>query len=158
MKNYIKIKKYIIIILFFLTLSCSERENIIYYTYNNTTVTRIDKGNEIYFYYGRLENIKLLPKPYIRATYSGFDDYIDAYLIFDKNKNVKIIRLNGLFDEINIEDNILKLEKFEHNIDLINWTENINYKNVCRLSNTVEIEIKRNKKNNSEVNAYYTYK
>ena len=66
-------KKFISVILLCVLFSCSEKEKLIYYTYNDTTITRLDKGNEIFLYYGRFENKNSLPQSYIKATYSGFD-------------------------------------------------------------------------------------
>ena len=38
-----------------LLTSCSF-DKIIYYEYNGVTISRIDDGNEIYFYYGKCDN------------------------------------------------------------------------------------------------------
>lgn len=55
------------------------------------------------------------------------------------------------------EDDNLKIVEFNNNIDFIKWNKKIEgkYKNVIELSNVLEIEIKRNKKNKTEVNWVY---
>ena len=151
-----KMKKILTIILVLFLNSCKKKEEFIYYSYEDITVTRVDRENHIYFYYGKFENTDLLPKSYIEATYNGFDGVMDAFLIIEKDKTVKIVPIADLFDEIN-KDQKLKLERFEHNIDFIKWVESIDkkYKNVYRLSNLLKLEIKRNKENNSEIKAVY---
>lgn len=72
-------KKVISIVLLCVFFSCTVNAKFIYYTYENTTITRIDKGNEIYFYYGKFESINSLPKSYIKSTYNGFDGIMDAF-------------------------------------------------------------------------------
>ncbi|MEC4050190.1 hypothetical protein OX284_012175 [Flavobacterium sp. SUN046] len=149
-------KKVLIIILSLLIFSCTEKEKYIYYTYNNTTITRINKENEADFYYGRFESINSLPKSYIKATYDGFDGVMDAFLIIEKDNSAKIVPIADSFIEINDNDK-LTLKRFDYNIDFINWEKNIRkkYKNIYRLSNIVELETKRNKEHKSDVKALY---
>lgn len=149
-------RKILILTLVLFFVSCSTKQNFIYYTYNNTTVSRLDKENHIFFYYGKVKNTNKLPKSYIEATYSGFDGVMDAFLVIENNGTARIVPVADLFEEIN-GDNNLALKKMNSNKDFIEWEESIRgkYLNVYRLSNSIELEIKRNKKNNSKVEAIY---
>ncbi len=149
-------RKILILTLVLFLASCSTKQDFIYYTYNNTTVSRLDKENNIFFYYGKIKDINKLPKSYIEATYSGFDGVMDAFLIIENNGTARIIPVADLFKQVN-GDNNLVLKKMTNNKDFIEWEESIKYKylNVYRLSNSIELEIKRNKKNNSKIEAIY---
>lgn len=136
--------------------SCKQKERFIHYSYENATITRLDKENNSYLFYGKYENIDSLPKKYIKATYNGFDGLMSCYLLFEKNDKVEIVAVEGDFDTINSGDK-MKLISFNENIDFIKWHEKMkaNYNNTIELSDIVNLEIKRNKKNNSKVKAVY---
>lgn len=149
--------KFTFLIFLILSFGCEmKNENIIYYNYNNITITRVDNGNEIRFYYGKFKNLNSLPKSYIKSTYNGFDGLMSCFLIFKNNKSVEFIKMDGSFEKINTNEN-LKIIEFNNNIDFIKWNDKIQnkYKNVIELSNVLKIEIKRNKKNKSEVISIY---
>ena len=137
-------------------LSCVPSDSYIYYNYGKTTITRVDKGNHIFFYYGKYKKKETLPKSYVEGTYSGFDGGISAFLIIKNDGNAEIIRVGGVFKEINKNNNLL-LNEFESNIKFINWEKNRrgNYLNVCRLSDALQVEIKLNKDNNSNIKVIY---
>lgn len=149
-------RKYFGLILILFFVSCSEKESFIYYSYNNITVTRVDKGNVIRFYYGKFDNTLSLPDSYIKSTYSGFDGLMSCYMIFQEDKKVEFVITEGSFEEINTDDN-LKIIEFNSNTDFRKWTEKMEgkYKNVMELSDVWRSEIERNKKNNSEVVSIY---
>lgn len=136
--------------------ACSSEENYIYYSYNKTTITRVDKGNNIFFYYGKYKKEEPLPKSYVEETYSGFDGGMDAFLIIKDDGKAEIVPVGGLFKIINKKDNLF-LNEFKSNIDYINWEKSIkgNYLNVCRLSNVLKVEIRINRQNNSKVKVVY---
>ena len=138
----------------FFALSCTKSNNYIYYSYGNTTITRIDEGTNIYFYYGRYEDV--LPRSYIRASYHGFDGLMSCYLIFNDNGIAEIVDMEGSFEIINSEKKI-KLIKFNNNMDFIRWEKKIklNHNNVIELSNVLKIEIARNELNKSKILTEY---
>jgi hypothetical protein len=141
-------KLLILVIITFINISCKENKKFIYYSFNETTISRLDRDNKVFLYYGKVTNINNLPISYIEATYRGYDGFIDAYLLFEKDKTVKIIPISDEFIEINKNNNL-----FLKNGDNIEWLYKIkgNYNNVYRISNTIQHEIKLNKKNNSKV-------
>ena len=149
-------KKILFLLLFSFFLSCSKKENFIYYTYNNVTITRLDKGNEMILYFGKQTSLKDLPKSYLKAKYNGFDGLISCYLIFNDSANVEVVTVEGIFDTIKT-GNKLRLVKFNNNLDFIKWNDKIknNYKNIIELSDVVKNEIRRNEKNNSKVKTSY---
>lgn len=149
-------KKVLIAILAIFIISCSQKGYFIYYSYNNVTITRLDKDNNIFFYYGKFDKIDSLPKSYIKATYSGFDGGIGGFLIFKENKSIEIIRVYDSFSKIG-EDKHLILNDTIENIDFIDWNNSINgnYNNVYQISNILKKEVEWNKENNSKVKAIY---
>nr|MBU3857636.1 hypothetical protein [Flavobacterium sp. MC2016-06] len=136
--------------------ACSSEENYIYYSYNKTTITRVDKGNSIFFYYGKYKKEEPLPQSCVKETFSDFDGGMDAFLIFKSNGNVEIVPTGGLFKTINEKDNLI-LKEFKSNIEFINWEKGINgdYLNVCKLSNVLKLEIRINRENDSKVKVVY---
>jgi hypothetical protein len=142
------------LVLLLMLFSCSDNHNLIYYSYNNTTVTRIDRGNEIYFYFGRLRASDPLPKPDLKATYRGRDGIMDAYLIIG-NQDVEIINLGDSFERIS-PNKKMRLKEFKSNPDFIKWKEQHGKdKNIYRLSDAIDHEIKINAENHSGVKAEY---
>jgi len=148
-------KKILILAVSLFFVSCSTKQKFIYYTYNNVTVSRLDKENHIFFYYGKIKNINNLPKSYIEATYSGFDGLVWGYLIFKENKNIEIKVLEGDFNKIGGNSNIEIIN--EDNPDYINWynKEKRNYDNVLEFRDVIKAETKVNKINNSQVKVIY---
>jgi len=149
-------KKFLIVVLFLTLISCEDKERFIHYTYNGVTITRVDKGNKIWLYYGDFDDVKLLPKQCITITYSGFDGLVEGYLVFNENKTVKVIRIDGRFNTIITSDS-LKMEEFDRNIEFIRWDDKIkgNFQNVYFLSDLRKREVKINYENNSAVKAIY---
>lgn len=148
-------KQLIIIFLISLILvSCSNNEAI-KYEYNGVTITRIDRDADVYFYYGN--DINNLPKSYIKANYSGFNNGMGAYLVFENNKKVQLIRCVGLFKSIESDTNS-KLQLVDHSsLNIFDFEKKIknNYENVISLSNVIELEKEENIKNRSKVKATY---
>jgi len=139
-------RRYFLITMVILSfLSCSLKSNYTYYSYNNTTITRKDNGNEIYLYPGRFNNEDSLPDAYVKATYRGLEGYMECLVIFKENGNIEIIREGGTFDTINTG---LKIKLVEiSNPDFIKWHEKKkgNYNNILQLNSALNIEMQVNK-------------
>lgn len=138
--------------------SCSD-ESVIFYEYNGVTVTRVENGNQNYFYYGRFDKGEY-PDNYIKSEHSGLNSDMGAYLIFQANKKVEIIRLAAIFNiekappSLCIRDNQtenLKFWKWKDSLDNINGS----YDNVIEVTSGLNIEQERNKKNQTKVMAVY---
>ncbi|MGB1206247.1 MAG: hypothetical protein ACPG5B_11405 [Chitinophagales bacterium] len=148
-------KNILIVFAILLFLSCDEQK-VIYYEYNDIVVTRIDKGNKIYFYYNKCNN-KSIPcsNSYVLATYSGLNSGMNAYLEFKPNKTVDIIRIYGDFEKTgnDISINLINMS----NIAFFEWEKNINqnFNNIAEVWDITNLEKKRNLKNNSKVKATY---
>jgi len=157
MKYMNNIKSGLINLLILLLVSCSGKvkEEFIYYTHNNITVTRLDRGNTICFYYGKFTDENKLPKSYIKATYHGFNSGVDAYLIIEKDKPVKILPMMGLFDTINGGKN-LKLVDIRNNAHFEKWKERVG-KDKCRIHDVINGEIETNKKFPTDIIATYPH-
>ena len=139
--------------------SCSMR-NVIYYEYNGVTITRISEEAESIFYYGKCndENIPC-PKSFIKATYSGFNNLMDGYLVFHSNKRVELIGFDGfpIIDSIKGLKDSLYLNEFPNPLDVFTFRDKIggNYDSIVYISDVLEIEKDDNKRNHSKVKAIY---
>ena len=143
------------IILSFMFFSCSQ-DAFIYYEYDGVTITRVDDGNQIYFYYGKYDNSSLTAsESYVKAEYSGFNSGMNAYLNFQENDIVEVIRVEALFETNGLSDSLILVDM--DNIRFITWRDSIrgNYGKIVEVSDIVKLEKKRNKQNNSRVNAIY---
>lgn len=144
-------KKIVLLFCCFILISCEAKEEFIYYSYKKVTITRLNKENEIYFYYGEYKETDKLPNTYIKA--SSFDGCIQGFLIFRESGQVEVVKTVGKFEEINNDRNEFKLVVFDHNVNYIKWEEKIRgkYKNIVRFDDLQKLEIERNIENNSEV-------
>ncbi|MCD8413256.1 hypothetical protein [Tenacibaculum finnmarkense] len=148
--------KKIFLLSIILFLSCSKEQKLIYYSYKDVTITRVDFENEIYFYYGKFENNNL-PSQFVKATFSGFDGGMGAYLIFEENdKSTEIIPVYDSFIKKGVSDKFILNEGMD-NIEFNEWREKINgkFNNIVQLSNIIDSEKKWNLENNSKVNVIY---
>ena len=83
-------RKYVLILI--VVNSCCGIQDEIYYSYNNTIITRIDECDRSTFYYGRgVTNAK------IWVEYSGINDGFSGYLGFEKGGRVTLYSGNGDF-------------------------------------------------------------
>lgn len=153
------IKKNIHTILILLMLVSCSKKKVIFYEYNGVCITRVDEGNQNYFYYGRFDK-GVYPDNYIRSEYSGFNSDMGAYLVFKPNKKVEIIRLAGIFNidkappflsVIDKENETLKFWKWKDSSDHISSS----YDSVIELHSILKLEQKRNKENRSRVKVLY---
>lgn len=141
-----------------LVLTSCQSAKTIYYQYNGVTITRIDRGNEIFFYYGKLELSKDLEnEPYIRAWYKGLNSGMGAYLIFKSDKSIEIRRIYDSFEEVG-NNSHLRLTEYMENYKFIEWQDSIKgkFENVVYVSDIIENEKIKNVENNSKVKAIYS--
>ena len=134
---------------------CSEKPVSTYYEHSDVIITRIDKGNEIFVYYGEVTKEMDFPMTFIKIEYSGLNSGMQAYLNFLPNKKVEMIGIMGIFEKMG-NDNRINIKEID-NIRFIAWKDSINgdYKNTMELSNIFKIEKERNKLNHSVVKAVY---
>lgn len=139
--------------LFLFLISC-QQEKLIYYNYNDVTVTRRDEGNQIFFYYGKFTS-ENLPQSYIGAEYKGFDGAVQAYLTFLPSRQVELRRIMGVFTIFGNEKKITIVQ--EENVTLNPFLETLNgnFKNTIQVSNSLKLEQKINLKNKSQVTTNY---
>lgn len=150
-------KAFIIIITFFFFISCSERP--IFYEYEGVTITRIDKSNGIYFFYGKCPDIKSdCRKSYIKATYRGFNSGMQGYIVFNNDKTVKVISNAAYFEQIGENTNLYLSKKKENSTESSNWIRKayeIGYPNVRYISDSINEEKEKNERKISDVKATY---
>jgi len=134
--------------------SCSE---VIIYEYKGVAITRVEKNADIYFYYGNHINHDF-PNSFIKAHYSGFNSGMNAYIIFENNKKIKLIPINGFFETVGVDKNS-KLKLDDRGIHLFEFEKTIKnkYDNVISISNLLVPEKEDNFKNHSNVKATYPY-
>ena len=147
--------KDVLVFLVLLLFSCKEEKSI-YYEYEGVTVTRIDRGNKIYFYYGKCNlGTVLCSDKYIVAEYSGFISGMAAYLTFLPTGKVEVRRQAAWFEKKG-NDNRIELIKSDV-ISSILWHDSIegDYINTIKVFDVLYIEQAHNEKNQSKVKAYY---
>jgi len=147
---------YLIFGLTILLSSCSNSGKIIQYEYKGIVVTRVNDYPKDYFYYGRFNDTKDLPKEYILSKFSGFDGLMSAFLIFKKDKTVEIIPVADDFSQIKGKP-FLKLNNEIENIDFIHWRDSTSNSldSIIEVSDGIKLEIERNKAGHSKVKAKY---
>lgn len=138
--------------------SCSKQK-VIKYKYSGVTITRIDKNAATYFYYGDYD--RNYTKYNIKVEYSGFNNGIDAYLIFQPDKTVEIIHVMGKFKaESEYAKNSIQFKEV-NNIQFLDWKDSLegNLNNVIHivdgLTDNYNTEKLLNMRNNSKVIASY---
>ncbi len=167
-------KKHLMIFIVISLIGC--KENIIYYEYENVTITRINKDNNIYFYYGKCNNPKSpCRKSYIKAKYSGFNSGMEGYLKINNTGISEIASVGGYFEKIDEEDNLkIKLTSRKNSPDHTNepeiaalygkhyifrWIDSIAhgyyFDNVIYLSDGIPHEKKKNLELGTHVKAIY---
>lgn len=146
---------HILFLLLFL-ISCSERKlKLIYYEYDNVTITRICDYPKDIFYHGKYTE-KNLPESYIKSEFSGRDGGMGAYIKFRKDNSVEIIRVYDNFEKIGLNPK-LELKEGMSNLEFIKWLESIetNFNNVIYVSDVLELEKKMNEKGKTKVKVEY---
>ncbi len=150
--------KYCFFALIFLITSCDiNQSNKIIYCYNGVTITRLDQDRTSYFYYGDYSDSNLdKASPIVKASYERGTDVMNAYLVFEKNKIVKFIKMHDKFEELK-KDSLFYIFEFSENIAFIQWEDSAKLKpdNIIRLDDAPNIEMEFNKKFKSKVIATY---
>lgn len=83
-----------------------------YYTYNNVTITKVVKLNEVKIYYGRFEKKDIKPSSYYVNSNLEFSK---KYLLFDKSKKVYILGHTNFDFIIGKDTNLVILDEYTFN-------------------------------------------
>ena len=147
----------------FSLMACNNRKPI-YYEYNNIVVTRVDRGNKIYFYYGKYSKGNY-PSNYVKAEYHGFNSGMRAFLTFRNDGKVEIRRQMGSLSKKGNDTNLIINGWFLQNGLIIDnddnqfskWWDTVrnDYNNTVEVLDVLGIEQKRNIENHSKVIAIY---
>jgi len=93
-------------------LVACKSEHFMHYTYNGTTITRVDVNNcESYFYYGNIKKSDDLPKNFFYLYYPGLDGYFADYLIFSEGKEVTFLYGGGAIPKQVGEDSLFRYKE-----------------------------------------------
>lgn len=155
-----KIVLLVLIIGIFFFNSC-QKERIIYYKYNDVTITRIEDGNKIYFYYGKLDkSSSKKSKSYIKAKYSsGLGSGMEASLRFEKDKKVSLQGALSYFKKYGSNDSLyLNSHNYKTRVDYENWKDSVKtsyYANIIFVSSNLENEKLWNEKLETQVERIY---
>lgn len=119
-------------------------------------MTRVNDYPEDFFYYGKFESLDNLPNQYILSRFSGFDGFMDAYIIFNKDQTIEIIPVADEFVAIGKITDLYLNNKME-NIDFIHWTDSTknNLDNILRVRDVIDLERRINLNGASKVKAVY---
>lgn len=99
----VKFFKFLILIILSATIiiafcSCCDSWQETYYTYEGVTIKRIDRDALTYFHYVDPNNPNE-DSAYVCFKHSGLGGWFEADLIFNKDKSVEIVVLEGLVEE-----------------------------------------------------------
>lgn len=150
-------KKLIFILFIFFLSSCEG--DIVFYEYNGVAVTRVDRGNKLYFYYGKKGTPSFDKKTYFRLTYKGLNGAAGAGLKFIGNGMIQIDRMYGYFT---IRGDTSKMcVPPPRNLLHPDWRDStfensFVYNNIVIVFNNLEAERDVNKIHHSKVNVTYT--
>ena len=149
-------KKYIIVLLVFFLFSCEG--NLVFYEYNGVTITRIDRGNKLYFYYGKKGTPSFDKKTYFKLTYKGLNSAAGAGLKFLDNG---IVQVNHMYGYFSIKGDTNKMYVPPSNT-LLNpdWRDSLfvpsyNFNNIIVVFDYIKAEQEKNKKHHSKVATVY---
>lgn len=150
--------KYYFIASILLIAACDNKQsNKIVYSYDGVTITRLDRDRVSYFYYGDYSKSNLdTISPYLKASYERGTDVMSAFLVFEKNKKVRFIKMHDKFEELK-KDSLFYMYEFSENIAFIHWEDSAKMKpdNIIRIDDATNVEKEFNKNFKSKVTAIY---
>lgn len=142
----------ILILFIFLAFSC--KHEIIKYSHEDVSVTRVDTDGQTKLYYGAFDNN--FPDSCIKIEYSGFNSGLSGYLVFHPDKRVQVISEGGgYFTSSCGENSMLFLKDYvDSKRDFSSDSLKGRFDRVLYLSG-LGLEQEINTKNNSNVKAVY---
>jgi hypothetical protein len=149
-----KMKKIVLIIILIvpILLTSCNRETIIYYSYENVVITRIDKGKNTSLYYGNIKRNEIpTSKPSVVVDWS-FDDSLFGFILFSPDKVEILSGGGGNYENVG-ENSHLNYSDY-NNIALRKILDRFAgkpYKNLYQISGNLDLEIKRNEAFGSKV-------
>jgi len=134
--------------------SCTEKEQIIRYKYDEVIITRVNKSKRTFFYYGDVNNQKMASTRTSIIVDWAFDDILFGFLLFHKNGTVEIIDGGGGNFQTQKGDNNIFTKKYDNSefLKLLNhYRAPHMYDNLFQISNNLDLEKARNMEFGSKV-------
>lgn len=144
-----------LLLIFFILLSFTSCERkVIYYKCYNTIISRVDSDGEILLYYGDIED-NSKTHPYVKATYSGFNSGVSAYLLFNSNATVEVVNLMGYFTEGDNNNKQIYITQIENSS--LDSLRNVHTQNgtLIKINDVLQMEKQRNSISSSKVVVEY---
>lgn len=135
------------IVITFSLFSCCEIHNEIDYSYNGTTIERVDECGKTTFYY---KNVEKRAKGEIWCEYSGINDGFAGYLRFNSDGKVEVLSGDGYFQSKGVDTSIFQFKR------IYAYDRPTQNKSVCEILLSTRYEQERNQASHSEVKVVYT--
>ncbi|NQX38630.1 hypothetical protein HQN84_07205 [Pedobacter steynii] len=136
-------------------LSCKEdAQKIIHYEFEGVKVSRYDLEKRTYLYYGECNNAISIKKNVSLIIDWQFDDFLQASLIFHKDRKVQILSGGGgKFKQISRKNEIYFKEygSPEYNKIMDQYAAPNDLNNLCYIFDNTQFELEENKKLGSKV-------
>jgi uncharacterized lipoprotein YajG len=147
-----KVLQFIVSVILF--ASCNNQD-VIHYSYNGTTITRVSEDGLTKFYYGNLDKKQTdTVSSYIKAEYFGFNNGMSIFVVFKKNNDVEFIN-NGdrILSEIgkknihvyiseysnSIYDSVIA--KYKRKYAVIRLSDGIDFERKCSISDSTKVQV-----------------
>lgn len=124
------------------TLINNQKDSVyIYYKYNDICITRIDKENEHYFYFGEFSKNSELPKSYFIGRYiGGFDASFSGYLIF-KKRSVEFFQLYGeIIERVGVDNRFYTFDDYIVNKNEDTLSHKRSYPTIKQIKLSIDVD------------------
>jgi hypothetical protein len=138
----------LLLLTFLAFFGCSSRHEYIY-RYGEVSITRVDEPGHSYFYWGTRTDQSVAPD--VSVDYHEYGSLLDGYLVFNPDKSVSIIGVEGYFQTTGSQHPVALLHP--PNERFVSWHDSLagRYRNVVRLISEEDMERRENAANKSTV-------
>lgn len=126
--------------------SCCGTHTEVDYSYNGTTIERVDECGKTTFYY---RNGERRASGKIWCEYSGINDGFSGYLRFGNNGKVEVMSGDGYFQSEGVDTTKFQYKK------IYSYAKPIQDKNISEILLSTRYEQERNRQAKSEVEVAY---
>nr|WP_294794771.1 hypothetical protein [uncultured Mucilaginibacter sp.] len=135
-------KKAIFLLTILSFFSCKKSVTLTHYQYKDIKVTRVDKGEKVFFSYGYFNDESTAVDSAGVVVDCSFDHFLFGFLLFHQNGSVEVISGGGGNYKMQKKGTMVFYDdKSSFNLD--NFKSG-NYNNLYQISDNLDLEQKRN--------------
>lgn len=134
---------YFLCSIIFCFYSCNSEVRKIKYTFAGDTLTRFDRENTSYFFYGNLNEFDTTSAnaSFIKSKYVLFNDYMDVYLVFRGRSEVEFfIPSSGVFTKHGKDRNLILKKYVNPDLDSVMKSFIVEEYQIKRVTNIIDLE------------------